>query len=563
MGLATKETLDFIDKMKKRFPEKFLGTSSFTEMKRAVADLLTNPSYYQEIFDIPVKIDTTFKKEDFFEGDLYKFLEKCELKVKTNKYNISELSFEHCMADALLGNIKYHPESDRFFVWQKSQNKWYKDSKKGAIVATMISTLIHHNLYLKSNIIVGPFEKEDRSFKFNTAMSCQRGIEDCIRAIKKDVRFFVRLVDFDNQKYVFNFSNGRLNLKTFEFQSSGNHVDLVSKSAGYSYDPTATCPIWEKTLKEIYVNSQEIIPYIQELAGISLTGDIKEQALPFLSGEGANGKSLIQSAIMSIFGDYAGTLSSKALTTKRGDQTNDLAGLVGIRFVAVNEIEGKSEINVEIVKTITSPGTFLKARFLYEEFNEFHNMAMFWWTANEAPEVPDSTISIWRRMKVIPHNQTFDSKNPNTDRERLNKLIAFERSGILNWAVAGLKRYLQRGYLDDPICIKESIEDYKSSQNPLQYFAEDRLIGQQGVFIATTFLHREYCEYENSNYRKPVSIREFTQNMSSLELPDAEGRLIKVEKWRKPNVRGFANVRYLTQQESTKRILEKPNGEKS
>jgi putative DNA primase/helicase len=562
-GPTTKEFLDFIDKMKKRFPEKFLKATTFIEMKTIAADLLTNPTYYQEIFDIPVKIDTTFKNDDFLEGPMEKFLAKCELKVKNNKYNLSEFSFEHCIADALLGSIKYHPDSDRFFVWQKSQNKWYKDSRRGAIVAAMVSTLIHHNLFLKTNIMVAPNDKEDKPFAFNIRMSTQHGIEDCVRAIKKDVRFFVRLVDFDNQKYIVNFSNGRLNLKTFEFQDAGNHVDLVSKSTGYAYDQMATCLMWEKTLQEIYPDTQEIIPYIQELAGIALTGDIKEQALPFLSGEGANGKSLIQSAIMSIFGDYAGTLSSKALTTKRGDQTNDLAGLVGIRFVAVNEIEGKSELNIEIVKTLTSPGTFLKARFLYEEFNEFHNMAMFWWTANEAPEVPDSTISIWRRMKVIPHTQTFDAANTKTDRERLNKLIAFEREGILNWAVAGLKRYLQRGYLVDPACVKDAIEEYKTSQNPLQYFAEDCLVGDEGAKSATTFLYNEYCSYENLSNRKPLPINLFSHHLKSMEIHNLEDQLIKAKQYRSNHERGFLNIRCLSTKERDKRIQAKSNGEKS
>ncbi len=119
--------------------------------------------------------------------------------------------------------------------------------------------------------------------------------------------------------------------------------------------------------------------------GCCLTGDVSEQAIFFLYGTGANGKSTFIRTIQVLMGDYATQAAPDLLLTKQGERhPTEIADLKGARFVATVEVEEGRRLAEVLVRTLTG-GDKLKARFMRMDFFEFENTAKLWLIANLNP----------------------------------------------------------------------------------------------------------------------------------------------------------------------------------
>ena len=115
-----------------------------------------------------------------------------------------------------------------------------------------------------------------------------------------------------------------------------------------SYDSEATCPIWEKTINETMGDKGDLIKYLQKAIGYSISGSVKEQDIFIPYGTGANGKSTIIRTLMDMMGpDYTKQTTATALLVKQNETSGeDIAVLVGARFVATIEVDGKKRLKV-------------------------------------------------------------------------------------------------------------------------------------------------------------------------------------------------------------------------
>ncbi len=111
-------------------------------------------------------------------------------------------------------------------------------------------------------------------------------------------------------------------------------------------------------MNEIFAGNEELIKYVQRFAGYSLTGDISEQCLVFLYGEGANGKTTYINAMRSVIGDYAQEAAPDLLLEKKFTGIpNDIARLRGARSVIITETSDGKRLDEALVKKLT--GGFL------------------------------------------------------------------------------------------------------------------------------------------------------------------------------------------------------------
>ncbi len=78
------------------------------------------------------------------------------------------------------------------------------------------------------------------------------------------------------------------------------------------FDPEATCPLYDKTVEEIFENNSGLIAYFDRYVGYSLTGDCSEESLAFCWGDGANGKGTLMNTIGWLLGDYSDDLPFSA-----------------------------------------------------------------------------------------------------------------------------------------------------------------------------------------------------------------------------------------------------------
>jgi phage/plasmid-associated DNA primase len=92
---------------------------------------------------------------------------------------------------------------------------------------------------------------------------------------------------------------------------------------------------------------------------------------------------------------------------------------------------------------------------------------------NDPPSLPDLSHGMLRRLMVVPFDRTFAEAEQ--DRALFPTIWAGEMSGVLNRAVAGLRRVIRRGWrFERPASVRRATEAWLSGANPLPAFLKER-----------------------------------------------------------------------------------------
>lgn len=274
--------------------------------------------------------------------------------------------------------------------------------------------------------------------------------------------------EFDKDKMLINCQNGVLNLETGKLVDH-DHRHMMTCIAGTHFDPDAKCPRWLKFLNEIMEGDEDMIKYIQRAVGYSMTGKTKEQVLFMFYGKGSNGKSKFIEVIREIMGDYSAVAEFSSFLIKVNDAIrNDIAKLVGKRFVTASESEKGRRLSVSVLKQLTGEDS-ITARFLRKEYFEFKPDFKIFLITNNKPEIHESNYAIWRRIKVVPFNVKYEDDKK--DKDLIEKLLK-EKPGIFTWAIKGCLEWQKYG-LDIPDKVIKATEEYRKENDNIQKFIDD------------------------------------------------------------------------------------------
>lgn len=270
--------------------------------------------------------------------------------------------------------------------------------------------------------------------------------------------------DFDKDPFLFNCHNGILDLRTGKltphFQAA-----MLTKMASTHYDPQATCPKWNAFLLRIMDGKKHMVDFLQRAVGYSLTSSLAEQAMFFLYGGGANGKSTFIKTVLDMMGEYADQAPSNFLTNPG---RFDTARLVGTRFCATVEVTEGKNLAEAIVKMMTGGD-----RIVAEEKNKdpfaTDNTFKIWLAANHKPNVRNNDEAIWRRIKLIPFTVTIPEQEQN---HNLLDELRDEFPGILNWAVQGCLEWQKNG-IQYPDEVRRATAEYRADSDVIGQFIND------------------------------------------------------------------------------------------
>ncbi|MBU1699754.1 MAG: hypothetical protein KJ970_09965 [Candidatus Eisenbacteria bacterium] len=320
--------------------------------------------------------------------------------------------------------------------------------------------------------------------------------------------------ELDADPYVLNCSNGQLSLKTGNFKGhmeADHRSSLCTKLVPVIFDPTATCPTWDRFLLQIMGGIEALVRYLQRAVGYGLTGNTSEQCLILLYGLGANGKSTFLNIIIKMLGDYAAQTPAETLLAKRGESIpNDLARLKGSRFVVATEISQGRKLNEALVKQATGEDRIC-ARFMRAEWFEYQPQFKLFIGTNHKPIIRGSDYAIWRRMRLVPFTVTIPPEDQ--DKDLFRKLL-IELPGILNWALKGCIEW-QRDGLQEPPEVITATEGYREEMDQLSGFIADRCLEGDREHVTARELYSSYREWCEENGENPI-----TQKMLGLVLKD-------------------------------------------
>ena len=264
-------------------------------------------------------------------------------------------------------------------------------------------------------------------------------------------------------------ANGVVDLKTGDLLAHSSEL-LTMNAVDYDFDPTATCPRWHRFLSEVQPSDLQVQQMLAEMFGYMLTPDTSQQKIFALIGVRRSGKGTIARVLEALLGGTANVAhpTMDALRERFGlwnliDKKAAVVGdarLDGKTLTVVERLLSMSgEDGIDIDRKHAKPWTGkLGVRFLI--------------LSNELPGFSDESGTIPTRFILGHFRQSFaGNEDPG-----LTETLLRERSGILNWAIAGLRRLRDRGHFVQPDSSGEIIELMKHIANPLIKFVRDRCI---------------------------------------------------------------------------------------
>lgn len=340
-------------------------------------------------------------------------------------------------------------------------------------------------------------ESDDQARKQLTrwALECckARTLEASLRLAQSECEVAATADLFDRDPWLLNVENGVLDLRTGELREHLRET-LLTKLAAMPYEPAATCPRWNDFLDEIMDGQLELVHFLQRAIGYALSGDVSEHVVFLLFGTGANGKSTLLETLRHLWGDYARQADFATFLAKRDEPhvRNDLARLAGARFVTAVEAEEGRRFAEAQLKQLTG-GDTITARRLYQEHVEFQPQFKLFLAANHKPAVWGTDYAFWRRIRLIPFSVRIPPERQDKD---LRAKLLEERSGILNWALAGFHAWRTQG-LAPPDAVLAATQTYQAEQDVVGDFLADRCTVSSNGKQVSVEKKTLYAAYEN------------------------------------------------------------------
>jgi putative DNA primase/helicase len=255
--------------------------------------------------------------------------------------------------------------------------------------------------------------------------------------------------------------------------------------------PDAVAPRWEQFLDELWANDEVTRNAMQEFFGLALTDEARFQKAFILVGPARSGKGTLARMLMHLLGpkNFCGPSLGQL------SQPFGMEGLIGKKVAVVPDARLDQRANRSVI-------TEKLLSVIGEDVQEINRKNKPYWSgilklrvmilSNELPDFKDDTGVIATRFIIL---QTLVSFLGREDTELEGKLCA-ELSGILNWALVGLRRLNQRGKFLAP-GDGELNEELAGNASIVKAFITERceLGAEYTLTVDTAYVHfRSYCE---------------------------------------------------------------------
>lgn len=296
-------------------------------------------------------------------------------------------------------------------------------------------------------------------------------VREVIAAVKR--KTFIQRRIFDNHDIIV-FEDMILDTRMMEMRQHSPDIKSFVKLP-VRYDENATCPEFERFQSEILGEKDRLV--MQEIFGYCLLKDYRFQKFFMFHGDGDNGKGQTIKVLTSLLGkeNISGVSLQKignvADRFSVGFLYNKLANIVGDMPATAMESTG-------VLKMLTG-GDMLESEEKGKPPIRFENYAKIICSANELPATPDDTPAFWRRLVVIPFSVKIQKEKRVSSLGE--KIWEKESSGILNWALVGLRRLLAQNGFTQNMDAEETKRQYILRSKNVQAFIEENIEPAQGI----------------------------------------------------------------------------------
>jgi len=227
-------------------------------------------------------------------------------------------------------------------------------------------------------------------------------------------------------------------------------------------------------IKNIMCNNEQRLKYFQKILGYCLTGRVDSQQYYIYYGKGCNGKSLILNCLQAVMGKACSPISKGVIVDcgKKASNGSEMISLRDLRLGTFSETSKLESLNESMLKQI-SGGDSVKARALYKEEISFKIFMKLIVCTNHRPEFDGGDFGTARRIKLLPFEAKFVSRDPKPEKneyliienlettlieEHLDEFFSFCLEGAMMW-------YHDKKFDNIPDDIKEQQNAYIKEQN--------------------------------------------------------------------------------------------------
>lgn len=358
----------------------------------------------------------------------------------------------------------------------------------------------------------------------------ERKMVKMIRGLKKRQRTetldYITLSTWVSEKninrnpYIVNLKNTRIDMTTgelFDFTPD----EFETNRLPVNYNPEAYSEDLEKMLRKVFCNDEKVIELFEEMVGYCLIRHCRYHKAFMLYGSGSNGKSTILGLLRAFLGEdnYCAV------------ELNKLSD----RFMT-SQVENKlANIGDDINSTVMKDTGTLKKLFSGDSLQvERKNVdpytitpyATMLFSCNEIPKSRDKSDGLYRRWVFIPFNAKISPNDVDYDPMIYDKITTEEAlSHLLNLAIRGARRLIQKEKFTEPDKVTNMLEKYKKDNSSILSWIEDQYL-DESYFLKTPRDHiyedfREWCIQSGVKHinNKTTFFKEIIQEFKFDEIP--------------------------------------------
>ena len=281
---------------------------------------------------------------------------------------------------------------------------------------------------------------------------------------------------------------------TYDLRDTSRHEhnpgDMLTKQT--ALDPSDEgMQIWLDSLAVTFGGDKELIGYVQRVCGLAAIGKVLIEALIIAYGDGNNGKSTFWNTIARVLGTYAETISSEVLIAgKKNNAKHEMAETRARRLLIAGENDEGVRLSTSSTKQLASTDK-IAAEKKYKDpfsFTPSHTLVLY---TNHLPRVGAMDTGIWRRLIVIPFEQTI---TPSVDIKNYADHL-YEKAGgaVLAWIMEGARLIHAENYrLTPPQQVVAASEAYRAANDWFAHFLEECCQVGQGLSEQSKDLYDAY-----------------------------------------------------------------------
>ncbi len=301
-----------------------------------------------------------------------------------------------------------------------------------------------------------------------------------------------------------NFKNGVVDLETMELVQHSPDFGFMF-ALPYDYDSRAECPEWDKFIKDICSDDEQLVSLLEEFAGYAIAGGecLAEKAL-VLYGEGANGKSVYAETIEQVLGPQ--NTSNVMIHKLSNDQM--IASLLNKPYNYSDETLDHAFKNPGEFKSLVTGGTMM-GKIVYQATFSFKNRAKFIISTNKMPDTNDSSNGLYRRLLIAHFKKQYNGVEAN--KMLRQTLWSRELPGICNRFIEGYKRLMARKYnFDVPESVENMSQKFARENNQALRFVEEMIAhGTEEDHAVSAEVYKEYQSWAEFQNERPMTMRQF------------------------------------------------------